>query len=154
MEKLQIAWIKPAWTPLSAVRFSLIILGVLLLSACQKQTTSNANPLTTEAAPVASSQPGSQREAQTTNSAPVELNSSGITADKTSIAYKIKVDTDKPIDEVHLALKEMDGKGKVIEDTTIVWQNIVGSTRRPIENGKTYEDQTAWIRPRSKRMFL
>ena len=53
---------------------------------------------------------------------------------------KLKVNTDKPIDEVHLALKEMDSKGKVVESTDIVWQNIVGSTRRPIEKGKIYED--------------
>ncbi|MEP6911823.1 MAG: hypothetical protein ABI923_03660, partial [bacterium] len=44
-------------------------------------------------------------------------------------------------DEVHLALKALDAKGKVIEQTTVVWQNIVGSTRRPIESGKTYDDQ-------------
>jgi hypothetical protein len=37
----------------------------------------------------------------------------------------------------------MDAKGKVVEATTIVWQNMVGSSRRPIESGKTYEDQTA-----------
>ena len=39
---------------------------------------------------------------------------------------KLKVNTDKPIDEVHPALKEMDSKGKVVERTDIVWQNIVG----------------------------
>ena len=59
-----------------------------------------------------------------------------------NLAYRIKVNTDQPIDEVHLALKEMDAKGKVVEATTIIWQNMPGSSRRPIENGKTYEDQT------------
>ena len=67
---------------------------------------------------------------------------SEITADKANLAYRIKVNTDKAIDEVHLALKEMDAKGKVVEATTIVWQNMPGSSRRPIESGKTYEDQT------------
>lgn len=66
----------------------------------------------------------------------------GITPDKENISYKIKVNTDRSIDEVHLALKEMDSKGKVVESTDIAWQNIVGSTRRPIEKGKTYEDKT------------
>jgi hypothetical protein len=74
--------------------------------------------------------------------APVEFTAIGITADKANAAYRIKVNTDKPIDEVHLTLKATDSKGKVSEDI-IVWQNIVGSTRRPIESGKTYEDQSA-----------
>jgi len=63
--------------------------------------------------------------------------------DKTSISYKIKVNTDKPIEEVHLALKETDAGGKVVEQTMIAWQNIVHSTQQPIEKGKTYEDQMA-----------
>ena len=38
---------------------------------------------------------------------------------------KLKVNTDKPIDEVHPALKEMDSRARS-ERTDIVWQNIVG----------------------------
>ena len=76
-----------------------------------------------------------------TSGAPVELIYSGMTDDKANLSYRIKVNTDKPIDEVHLTLKAVDSKGKVHEDN-IVWQNIVGSTRKPIESGKTYEDQT------------
>ena len=30
----------------------------------------------------------------------------GISPDKTNVSYKIKVNTDKPIDEVHINLKE------------------------------------------------
>ena len=72
----------------------------------------------------------------------MEFNYGGITPDKTDITYKIKVNTDKPIDEVHLALKETDAAGKTVEQTTVVWQNIVRSTQQPIEKGKTYEAQT------------
>ena len=120
-----------------------IILAAVLVSACGSKEPSSSNTQ-----PAASTQSPSKIEgpqsptSQTTSGAPVEFFYGGITPDKTSISYKIKVNTDKPIDEVHLALKEMDAKGKAVENTTIVWQNIVGSTRRPIENGKSYEDQT------------
>jgi hypothetical protein len=85
----------------------------------------------------------SSATSKTTSAAPVELIQSGITDDKANVSYRIKVNSDKPIDEVHLALKEIDAQGKVIGSNSIVWQNIVGSTRKPIESGKTYEDQTA-----------
>jgi len=82
-------------------------------------------------------------EAATANAvAPVDLTVLGMSPDKTNVSYKIKVNTNKPIEEVHLALKEMDGTGKVVADTTLVWQNIVGSTRKPIESGMTYEDHS------------
>jgi hypothetical protein len=75
--------------------------------------------------------------------APVELVSSGLSPDKAHVSYKIKVNSDKPINEVHLNLKETDGQGKVVVETTLVWANIVHSTRQPIEKGKTYEDDSA-----------
>jgi len=74
---------------------------------------------------------------------PVELVSSGVPPGKASVSYKIKVNTDKPINEVHLNLKETDAGGKVLVETTVVWANIVHSTRQPIEKGKIYEDDTA-----------
>jgi hypothetical protein len=77
---------------------------------------------------------------QTTAEAPVEFIYGGITPDKAKISYKIKVNTDKPIEEVHMNLKEMDASGKVLLENTLIWQNIVHSTRQPIEKGKTYED--------------
>ena len=121
-----------------------ILLAAVFLSACgnkQPASTTSTEPAAGLQSPP--SKTGSQSAApQTTTGAPVELIYGGITPDKANVSYKIKVNTDRPIAEVHLALKEMDGKGKVVEDTTIVWQNIVGSTRRPIENGETYEDQT------------
>src|SRR5262245_32771443 len=92
-----IAWAMTVSSPLSTVWLSsLIVMAALLLSACQKQTASNVSP-PTETSPVTSSQPGSQREAQPTNGAPVEFASNGITPDKTNVSYKITVKTDKPI---------------------------------------------------------
>lgn len=32
--------------------------------------------------------------------------------------------------------------GKLVDNTTIVWQNIVKSAQQPIESGKTYQDLT------------
>lgn len=77
--------------------------------------------------------------------APVEFTYGGISPDKTKLTYKIKVNTDKPVKEVHMNLKEMDAAGKVLNETTLVWQNIVHSTRQPIEQGKTYEDYSMLI---------
>ena len=122
-----------------------VVIGLaLLLPACQKQavTSSTNGPAAPESRATASSSSSEPGEAKTTAGAPVEFTTIGITPDKTNVAYRIKVNTDRTIDEVHLVLKATDSKGKVSEDT-IVWQNIVGSTRRPIESGKTYEDQTA-----------
>jgi hypothetical protein len=74
--------------------------------------------------------------------APVEFTYGGIAPDKEKIVYKIKINTDKPIEEVHMNLKEMDASGKVLTETTLIWQNIVHSKQQPIEQGKTYEDYT------------
>ena len=77
-----------------------------------------------------------------TADAPVEFTFDGIAPDKAKITYKIKVNTDKPIKEVHMNLKEMDASGKALVENTLIWKNIVHSTQQPIEQGKTYEDYT------------
>ena len=77
----------------------------------------------------------------TTAEAPVEFTYGGIAPDKAKITFKVKVNTDKPILEVHMAMKEMDASGKVLFDGDLIWRNIVHSTEQPIEQGKTYEDE-------------
>jgi hypothetical protein len=77
-----------------------------------------------------------------TGEAPAEFTYDGIAPDKAKIVYKIKVNTDKPVKEVHMNLKEMDASGKVLVENTLIWKNIVHSTEQPIEQGKTYEDYT------------
>jgi hypothetical protein len=77
-----------------------------------------------------------------TTEAPVEFTFGGIAPDKAKITYKIKVNTDKPVKEVHMNLKEIDASGKVLVENTLIWKNIVHSTAQPIEQGKTYEDYT------------
>ena len=122
-----------------------IILAAVLVSACgSKEPSSSSN---TQSSAATQSTPAKAESSQTTASestsgAPVEFIYGGITPDKTSISYKIKVNTDKPIEEVHLALKETDAGGKVVEQTTVAWQNIVHSHQQPIEKGKTYEAET------------
>ena len=122
-----------------------LVLATMFIAGCG----SNESSRSTNSQPTAATQPAPSRTEspqpavpQTTSVAPVEFTYGGITADKANAAYKIKVNSDKPIEEVHLALKETDASGKVTQ-TTIVWQNIVGSTRHPIERGKTYEDKAA-----------
>jgi hypothetical protein len=118
---------------------------IIFLSACSVKEPSGAT--NTQAAPGVQVTPpkveASQSSApETMAGAPVEFIYEGLTPDKENVSYKIKVNTDKPIEEVHLALKESDAGGRVVEQTTVVWQNIVRSTRQPIERGKTYEAQT------------
>ena len=121
-----------------------IILAATLFSACAGKQASSSNTSTaTTASTPASAQPGdSQAAASQTSGAPVELTSCELTADKQNVSYKIKVNTAQPLEEVHVALKELDAAGKVLGQMPLVWKNIVGSTRQPIENGKTYGDQS------------
>jgi len=123
-----------------------LFLAAALFSACsntQPSAPGNAqSPASPQSTP-AKTQSSPSAASESTGAAPVEFFYGGITPDKTSISYKIKVNTDKPIEEVHLALKETDAGGKVVKQTMIAWQNIVHSTQQPIEKGKTYEDQMA-----------
>jgi hypothetical protein len=95
-------------------------------------------------APVSQAQtPKAQKSTDSTR--PVDFTVLGFTHDKQDatiayVAYRIKVSTTKPIEQVDLVCKETDSGGKVKEET-IIWQNIVKSKRLPIENGKTYEAQ-------------
>jgi hypothetical protein len=126
------------------MRVLLWIPAVLLLSSCGVKTETATNQNAT-APPAAKPERAAEATAAAkgdASAAPVDLTVLGITPDKASVSYRIKVNADKPIEEVHLALKETDGSGKVVADTTIIWQNIVGSTRKPIEKGIAYEDHS------------
>jgi hypothetical protein len=125
----------------------LLLVAISLLTGCATRTEKSASgnsPGQTNVPEAAKSEKPAQSKTATSdvNAPPVDFTFLGITPDKTSISYKIKVNTDKPIEEVHLALKETDAGGKVVEQIMIAWQNIVHSTQQPIEKGKTYEDQT------------
>lgn len=124
--------------------YTTLVLAAVFIAGCSDK------PASTDTQPVAGAQstPAKAESSQTaasqpTGGAPVEFTYSGITADKTNISYKIKVTTDKPIEEVHLAFKATDAGGKVLDQTMIAWQNIVKSTQQPIEKGKTYEATSA-----------
>lgn len=123
------------------MRALLLIPAVLLLSSCGMKTETAPNQNAT-APPAAKTEKAPEAAKADSTAAPVDFTFLGIAPDKTSVSYRIKVNADKPIDEVHLALKETDATGKVTGDT-IIWQNIVGSTRKPIERGGTYEDHSA-----------
>lgn len=71
--------------------------------------------------------------------APVEFTYLGLTANKQNIHYRIKVLTDRPVEQVDIGVKYMDAGGTVLEDTTIIWQNIVKSKRLPIVGSQTYD---------------
>jgi hypothetical protein len=84
-------------------------------------------------------------------SAPVEFTYTGITADKENFSYKVKVNTTKPVSQVDIGIKYLDEQGRVISETTRVWQNIVKSKKQPIEQGKSYEVTDA-LEPNSTKV--
>ena len=121
---------------------TLVLAAVFVAGCSNKSATTDTQPTAGAQSTPAKTESSQTASSQPAGGAPVEFTYGGITADKANISYKIKVNTDKPIEEVHLALKETDAGGKVVEQTTIAWQNIVRSTQQPIEKGKTYEAET------------
>ena len=129
------------------VTITILVLFVACASKHEKLDNASASKPTNQADPgngekpaQASATPATKGD-EKTDGRPVEFTWLGIAADKEHVAYKIKVNTGKPISQVDIELKYTDDKGKVETETTI-WQNIVKSTRQPIEKGKTYEDQS------------
>ena len=94
-----------------------------------------ATPTATPAATIASTPTPTASD----NERPIDFTYLGLTSNKEQIHYKIKVNTAKKISQVDLGIKYWDASGKVLDDTTLIWQNIVKSTRQPIEKGKTYD---------------
>ena len=83
--------------------------------------------------------------------APVVLVSVRIAPDRENYVYKLKVDTDNPISEVEITVRLYDARGKMLDESTITWQNIVNETRQPTEKGKTYE-ATHFLEPDSTKV--
>jgi hypothetical protein len=124
-------------------RVSVLIALAMLLTGCGKQE--SVNNTSTVVKTAETTKPETPTPASTptpaTNNAerPIEFTYLGITPDKQHIHYKIKVLTAKPISQVDLGIKYTDDDGKVLEDTTLIWQNIIKSKREPIEQEKTYD---------------
>lgn len=74
-----------------------------------------------------------------TNAAPVDFTYIGTTPDNERIAYRIKVNTARPIKQVDMNFRYFDAQGKLVAVGTRSWQNIVKSTKQAIEQGKTYK---------------
>ena len=100
-------------------------------------TTTTTQPETANAAtpsPTAAPSP-----AATSGESPAEVTYTGVAPDKESFNYKVKVNSAKPISQVDLDMKYMDESGRVVDQSTYAWQNIVKSKRNAIERGRTYE---------------
>ena len=109
-------------------------------SANTSTTNTQTTTTRTETANAATQSPtATPSPATVSGERPVEFTYVGVTPDKESVAYKIKVTSAKPISQVDLNMKYMDDKGGVVDETTYAWQNIVKSKRNPIESGQTYE---------------
>lgn len=136
--------------------FVFIFLLALLTACGDKQQTVSTNTQSTRTAtkepetivaespsPVASQSPvaATPTPERKDGQPPVEFTYLGVAPDKESIAFKIKVDAAEPISQVDIGIKYLDDAGKVVDETTLAWQNVVKSKRLPIEKGKTYEAQ-------------
>ena len=103
-------------------------------------TTTTTTTTTNEAGkPTPTATPTATPVSENAGESPVNYTYVGITPDKDGFTYKIKVNTAKPISQVDIGVKYLDAGGKVLEETTIAWQNVVKSVRGTIEQGKTYE---------------
>lgn len=102
-------------------------------------TTTTTKETETAVKPTPMATPNATPANTATGEAPVELTYLGVSPDKQTASYKIKVKTTEAISQVDLGVKYLDANGKVLEETTYAWQNIVKSARQPIVNGQTYE---------------
>jgi hypothetical protein len=124
---------------------TLSLLSALLLLGCGggqgvSTSTSSNSTVEKETANAGTPTPMATTQPTTSNSEkPIEFTYLGVTPDKEHIRYRIKVNTAKQITQVDLAAKYMDDGGKVLDDTTLLWQNIIRSKHQPIEKGKTYD---------------
>jgi hypothetical protein len=109
-------------------------------SAATQKTTETTTTTNAAATPLPTATPSATSSpAAVGGERPVEVAYTGVTPDKESITYKVKVNTEKPISQVDLNIKYMDDKGGVVDEHTYAWQNIVKSVQKPIEKGQTYE---------------
>lgn len=74
-------------------------------------------------------------------SAPVNFGVSQPKGEEIRVPMTFKINADKEISQVDIAVKELDAAGKTLEQTTYIWQNIVHSAVQPIKKGETYTDK-------------
>jgi hypothetical protein len=127
----------------AAILFALCVLRLGSGCTVKQEKSSEASPATstsqTEAPKV--DKPAQPDSASTTTSGdrPIEFTCLGISPDKKSSAFRIKVITEKPIAQVDIYLKETDDSGKVLFEAPYAWTNVVKMAKEPIESGKTYD---------------
>jgi len=109
------------------------------LNSSSANTSTAPSPLVEMTATPSQTPTATPSPSLTNGERPIEFTYLGIAPDKEQMHYKIKVLTPKKISQVDLGVKYWDKDGKVLDDTTLIWQNIVKSTRQPIEQGKTYD---------------
>ena len=84
--------------------------------------------------------------------APVSVEYLGLTADGERFRYRVHVNTAKTISQVDVSVAYADAAGRR-QTQTVIWQNIVHSKRQPIENGKSYEDDS-YLGPNTKNVSV
>lgn len=90
--------------------------------------------------------PGSRsKSAEQTTEPPVDLTFLGITPDRKNIAFKIAARGDKPIIQVDLGIREMDKSGKLLLETTLLWERRECCPRPPLEKGVVYDVQEPMV---------
>jgi hypothetical protein len=98
-----------------------VVAAMLLLLGCSGKSAKTGQP------------------AQLGADAPIEFTPLGLTADKQNVAFTVKVIADKPVVQVDVGIKETDDSGKVLLDTSLLWQDKECCPRKPLEKGKPYD---------------
>ena len=116
-------------------RPAILIILSLLLAGCggggdKRETTSAGNStMSTETRETELTKPETPSPATKTGEPPVEFAYLGVSPDKATASYQIKVKTGEPISQVDLDVTYLKADGSVLEETTFAWQNIVKSVR-------------------------
>jgi hypothetical protein len=140
------------------MRSVLLLLVVLLSAGCaaKQDTASSQNSSAPVNFAAAKSEKSAESKAATSdaNARPVEFTFLGITPDKENISYRIKVNTDKPIDEVDLSLKETDAGGRSPATEAARRKLIAPEPERSAEADGRYEHQQTRVDRRAGHRWL
>ncbi len=93
------------------MKLTLLLLALILLAGCTRNESgrsSNSTAPANQTEATKAEKPATPRTVTVADPSapPVEFTFLGITPDKENIAYRFKINTAKPIEEVHLVLKE------------------------------------------------
>ena len=116
---------------------AVVVVAALLASLGWGKAEARNQPPIADGKP-SEAKPATPAPAGRSGEAPVTFEFLGLSADKEYVRYRIRVNTDKLLEQVDVRLSYT-GADKKRQTETLIWQNIVKSRQQPIEKGKAYE---------------